>query len=383
MISRLPVVLMSAWLLTLTGCATAPSVDSAFEDAVDASTLDEDENRFWLMSDQMDESLRNQNALYGDEELDAYLQELIDTLFPEFVGKIRIHAIKDAGLNAFAMANGSLYINTGMLARLNSEAELAAVLGHEGVHFTDRHVIQGIRKQKATNIFVNVVAMSGYGLAGSLMGVSSVMGYSQATETHADIRGFTRVRDAGYNVKEIGDSFRRFAREIEARDIKGNWFFATHPKMTERAEAFEKLARTVPEGGDSFEDRFLSVTTPARMDALASLAEKSEAEALIHILDTEGRLHLFPDEAKFYLGEAYRQRNEDDDMTRAEELYVALTDESVEYAPAFGRLGFLQMQRNENDAALLNFRRYLDLEPDAKDKAYIENYIETITGAQQ
>lgn len=374
------VVLLSLGLAA--GCASsAPRSASAFESAEDVATLDDDENRFWLMSNQMDVALQKQGALYGDPELDAYLQSLIDKLFPDFEGKMRIRAIKDPNLNAFAMANGSLYINTGMLARLNNEAELAAVLGHEGIHFTDRHVIQGMRQQKKTAVLVNMVAMTGYGLVGSMVGVSSVLGYSRSTEAEADVRGFERMLEAGYDVKSVADSFARFAREIDARDEKGVGFFATHPSMEARASAFATMARLSPKGGRTFDDRFLTRTYEARMDALEALAERGEVDALIHILETEDRLHLFPIEARYYLGEGYRKRNEEGDMEKAEALYRELASPGEQYGPAFGRLGFILMQRNENEAALTHFKRYLELTPEAKDKAYIENYIETLTGS--
>src|SRR5687768_11889412 len=86
--------------------------------------------------------------LYGDAQLDGYLQGIVDKLYPEQAGKLQIRAFKSSPFNAFAMPNGRLYIHTGTLLRLRNEAELASVLGHEGAHFTGDHIYRSVSSAK-------------------------------------------------------------------------------------------------------------------------------------------------------------------------------------------------------------------------------------------
>jgi predicted Zn-dependent protease len=56
------------------------------------------------------------------------------------------HVVNDAAVNAFALPGGFIYVTRGLLAHMNSEAELATVLGHEIGHVTARHSVQQISK---------------------------------------------------------------------------------------------------------------------------------------------------------------------------------------------------------------------------------------------
>ena len=77
------------------------------------------------------------------------LQRLNIDLLPHIIyPDIRVRIVDSPSLNAFALPNGSIYINTGMLTRLDNEAQLATVLAHEGVHFTHKHSWQQRRKHR-------------------------------------------------------------------------------------------------------------------------------------------------------------------------------------------------------------------------------------------
>lgn len=359
------------------GCASSASV-KPFESGADAETLLEDENRYWSMSDELDRALEKSGSLFGDERLDAYLQEITDSLFPEFSGKLRVRAIRDTNLNAFAMANGSIYFNTGMLARLENEAELANILGHEGAHFTGRHVVKGVRNAKGMSVFTQVASIGAGplgGLGGDLLSASSISGFSQSMEAEADQQGFERLHAAGYDVTQAGESFARFSRELKALDVKSPIFFRSHPKMDNRAKSFAKLAAEVPSGGITNRERFLEVTESARMAVLAEAVAKGEHEFIIHHLVTENRALSFPPSALHYLGEAYRTRGDEGDLGKAIDTFRSFLSTTPDFGPSHGALGYCLMKTGDRAAARKHFERYLELEPNAVDRGYIETYI--------
>src|SRR3989442_6073332 len=128
----------------LVACAT-----SSLPPIRDANVrLEEDEQRMWARVEQEQKKFDASGALYRDAELDAYLTGVARNLQPPAVLQVipfRVAVVKNPWLNAFAMPNGALYIHSGLLARLDNEAQLASALGHEMVHVTLLHGITEFR----------------------------------------------------------------------------------------------------------------------------------------------------------------------------------------------------------------------------------------------
>ena len=82
----------------------------------------------------------------------------------------RFRAIRDLEINAFALPNGSIYVTTGLLSRMENEAQLAGVLAHEVTHVTNRHTYLEYRsaRKKMVAIDVMVAAASAASYAASI-----------------------------------------------------------------------------------------------------------------------------------------------------------------------------------------------------------------------
>ena len=90
------------------------------------------------------------NKLLDDPLLDTYLGDIVQHLVANahprpFTYSIRV--VKDASINAFTFGGGILYVNAGLLARMENEAQLAMVIGHEIAHVTESHVTKGIEER--------------------------------------------------------------------------------------------------------------------------------------------------------------------------------------------------------------------------------------------
>src|ERR1700737_1789400 len=114
-----------------------------------AITEQEQRARILFATREEEANLEAQGLLYGDAALDAYLQSVMDRLYPERHGDYRVRALRDTEFNAFAVATGNVYVFTGALLRLRNEAELAAVLGHEGGHLVGDHMYRSIVESKS------------------------------------------------------------------------------------------------------------------------------------------------------------------------------------------------------------------------------------------
>ncbi len=109
------------------------------------------------MSDEALEYLRyleSNNLIFHDSYLENYLYTLLFKIHPYRLndgrpGNLNIKIIKDISPNAFVFANGSIFISTGLLSTINSEAELISIMAHEVSHFILDHAIININKTTA------------------------------------------------------------------------------------------------------------------------------------------------------------------------------------------------------------------------------------------
>jgi hypothetical protein len=102
------------------------------------------QKKFYLESTfGVDEFLASGNVLFNDE-VSLYTASVLEEIlkpYPELQNKIRVYAVKSAVPNAFTTNNGIIFVNLGLLARLDNEAQLAFILAHEVVHYQKKHAI--------------------------------------------------------------------------------------------------------------------------------------------------------------------------------------------------------------------------------------------------
>ena len=128
--------------------------------------------------------------------------------------------------NAFALPGGKIYVSRGLLALATSEDELAAVLGHEITHATERHAAARIEYAKRLNPFTI-----------GLLRLARIAAYGRHHERDADRGGQLLAAKAGYDPRGIAT----FLRKLDAAErYEIGWsrlpsFFATHPTSPERA----------------------------------------------------------------------------------------------------------------------------------------------------
>ncbi len=155
--------------------------------------------------------------------------------------------LDDPVVNAFAMPGGYIYITRGILAHLNSEAQLAGVLGHEIGHVCARHSAQQITQQQIATLGLAVgSAISPTfqrfgGAAQQALGLL-MLKYSRADETQADELGVRYASRAGYDPREIPNTYATLKRIGERSGSSLPAFLSTHPDPGGREERTRALA---------------------------------------------------------------------------------------------------------------------------------------------
>lgn len=253
-------VLLLLMLLQLTACAVNPATGRS---------------NFVMMSEQQEldlgrrynQQILKENPRYADEKLQAYVQQV-----GERVAKSSHRAqlayqftvVDSPDINAFALPGGYIYIHRGLLAYLSSEAELAAVLGHEVGHVTARHSVQQQSQSTAWGLLGQAVAIgTGVGAAADVTGAvgnAFVRGYGRDMELEADGLGAQYLARSGYDpqamieVVKVLKNQEDFARDQaaargEAQPAGGyHGLFDTHPDNDRRLQQVLGPARALATG---------------------------------------------------------------------------------------------------------------------------------------
>ncbi len=347
------------------------------EDPVQART--DGEKRLWLSAGKLDEALVKSGQIFENEPLRAYLQGITDHLYPEFQGAIKIHLLKDPVLNAFALPNGSIYINTGMIAALENEAQIATVLAHEGVHFTHKH--SALQREHTHNAIGASIAVSllGVPFIGQLVALSSIFGYSQEHEYEADCLGYERLSRAGYDTRQSPKTFEHLLREAKADKISEPFFFSTHPALEKRIENFNKLNADTPSKETQIhEARYNAIVGPIREMVIKEKIKMGRYSAVVAALTHNELSVLYPSHCEFYLGEAYRLRGEKDDAKKALDAYLEAGKKDPSFSLVDRAIGMVYYKNEDYPNARQYFEIYLKKAPDAEDAGFISHYLELI-----
>ena len=259
-----------------------------------------------------------QGGVYDvDAELTRYVQGVGDKLAAvsdrelpyEFV------VLNNSIPNAWALPGGKIAINRGLLTELNSEAELAAVLGHEIVHAAAKHSAQQMSRGTWLQGLVLATAIatggSDYGslaVGGASAGAQLINStYGRGAELESDKYGMLYMSRAGYDPGGAVTLQETFVRLSEGRET--DWLtglFASHPPSPDRVRANIETASTLPAGGDLGVERFEAAMAKTRK-ALPAYEAHDEARKALADEDSDGALalankaiELFPDEAHFY-----------------------------------------------------------------------------------
>lgn len=365
-------------LCLFTGCQTQPI--KAFTSGDETGRISSDENRVWLQAREFDKAIQNLGSIYPDPAATAYLQSVMDRLYPEFKGKITVKIVKTPILNAFALPNGSIYIHIGMLARIDNEAQLAAILAHEAGHFIQKHGFKQSENVKTSTAFALVVGIAGVPLVGDIIAISSIYGFSQDLETEADNVGFQRMLKAGYDTQEGAKVFEHLLKEVKALDVDEPYFFATHPRLQDRIDSYKELheKNKVNNGGVVNEEKYLEITKNLRRDSLKADLSMDRYKSMILVLEDDHAGERFGEHRYYYLGEAYRRRGEKEDDDKAARAYHKSIDRYPEYAPSYRAIGLYYMKNREYDKAKINFEKYLQMVSNPQEAVYVQEYLKKI-----
>ncbi len=343
-----------------------------------------DEIGLWHEDDEQERALANSPLLIRDEALNSYVRGILcRDIGADRCGAVRLYILRVPIFNASMSPNGSMRIFSGLLLRTRSEAELAAVLGHEFGHFEKRHSLAGFKRERSATDFLSwaavMASMSAQGARSFQNLQLSVEGgfyrYKRDQEREADLLGLGYLNHSTLRASAASRVWRNLILEQEASsgarglkkpDFEHNAFFASHPIEGERAEYLYALAAPDDDSRDDGSERYAAAMSrwlPLFLDDQIKLNDFGASDFLInHLAEPGWTAALW--RAR---GDLYRSRGGQRDLMNAADFYakaVALDPTMPEAQRGLG-FSFAKTGRvNEGKAAL---QRYLDLQPTAAD----------------
>ncbi|MDQ1241743.1 MAG: hypothetical protein QG550_994, partial [Pseudomonadota bacterium] len=250
--SLLPAAVLAS-ALALNGCATNPVTGKS--DVVTMSAAQEVE-----IGRKMHPQVLQQYGRYSDEALQSYVNDIGQRIakvshLPNL--QFTFTVLDSPDINAFALPGGYVYITRGIMAYLNSEAQLVAVLGHEVGHVTARHAVRQQSGATAAGVGATVIGiLTGSGDLASvanMAGTALVRGYGRDMELEADAIGAEYLERMGYQPEAMIDVVRLLKNqeqlEVQIARQEGrepriyHGVFSTHPDNDTRLKEVVSEAR--------------------------------------------------------------------------------------------------------------------------------------------
>lgn len=341
--------------------------------------LSTDEGGLWAMMDREERSLRRSPFLIRDRKLNDYLQGIACRLAGDHCPDMRVYLVNTPLFNASMAPNGMMQIWSGLLLRVENEAQLAAVIGHEIGHYLEKHSLERLRDAKSASAFGQFLGLFGLvGAIGQLAMLAGMFSYSRDHERKADLIGAVLMHRAGYDATEAAKVWANLLQELRARPggdpAVNSPMFATHPPAEERSQTLATLATTLP-GGVAQAAAWEEHIKPFRRDWLQEEFKRGQHEESIALFTRMiGQGAAQPD-YYYARGEVYRMRGKGNDVDLALADFLAAAAIGGEPPETHRGLGTIYRVRRQPAEARASFQRYLETAPAAPDQAMIRSYM--------
>jgi beta-barrel assembly-enhancing protease len=396
----------------------------------------------------LDRRFERDGLVLEDDATNAYLKRVGEVLLPRGLKLENVwwkfRALRDPVPNAFALPNGSIYVSTGLLALMDNESQVAAVLAHEMTHVLRRHTYLQNRSNRKKFLTMNIMAAIGAyapgGVAGAVITVvmavapfivlATMFGYSRDLEREADLKGIDMMIAAEYPPEEMVKMMKLLNLDIEGEDIR--YFYNDHPALQERIKYLDsylgaRAGKVTPQMELNRERAAYFTKTESIMRHDIQLAmNMARFHSAVYLAQRLVDFHPNSSENLFLLAEAYRNlgpratqltdkeltnnakkdaakkrakrtpEEEDRDLLatqagqenwkanqqKAEELYLRALKSDDPFPAAHRGLGMLYEKLERRSDAAAEYERYLELVPAAIDGERIKRRLEALRRPQ-
>lgn len=374
--------------------------------------ISEEEQTLIARSNKLHNDLVKQGLIVRNKAANDYIAHMATKIEPDFDAHIDISyfILRDSSLNAFALPNGNIYLNAGLINQLASEDELALVMAHEMAHVVERHGLIKLLDRKQTVVSSHVVDLifMGTGLI-YFAAISDLASFSRQMEEEADSLAIEYLAESDYDLNKGINAIEKLVLEKHGKELGSIW--SSHPDISARAKAgrdkISAMNWQATEHVSSHPDyeAFRSSLTELVIKTRLRNKQFELAEDL-----AKRELETSPDNALlyYYLGEANRLKSsetrayakeyawlydEDFDDDLVEKLsegnsgYIASSKQYFKKATELNNtlslpykgLGLLALYQQDVNQAKSYLQQYLSYDG-IKDRRYINSLIDNLKG---
>ena len=375
-------------LMALTGFATlqpARAAQDAFQlppyaHAYEPQTVDE--RGQWMEADERERQIRDSPLRIREGNLETYLRTVLcHEVGQDRCAGVRIYAMEVPMFNATMMANGAMEVWSGLLLRVRSEAELAAILGHEFAHFELRHRLNGFKNQRGTSDAMAWISVLG-GISNTPVGsanlslLGSVYRFGRDQESQADLLGLKYLANSGYPAGSASLVWQSLMAEEDASALgrkqkpKQKYtagFFDSHPASFERAARLAQEAAELPAGGDARAKEFQEAVAPYLPRFLTAQVKLNDFGGSEYILSNLSQRSGWTGDLLFARAELHRARATPRDLQLASQFYRDAKGAGYSNPDLDRNLGLSLLRNGQTEEGRAALSSYLTAYPDASD----------------
>lgn len=355
-----------------------------------------DERGIWMEADEDERVLRDSSLLIRDAALGQYVKRVLcQEVGEDRCGSTRVYIVEVPQFNASMAPNGTMRVWTGLLLRVQNEAELASVLGHEFAHFELRHSLAGIKQRRdasgvAAWIGALTIGAANLGAGGGVVNsgqslqlavIGSIFKFSREQEAAADLLSLGYMRQSPYDPHAAAQVWDYLIAEADARaaarglkpgsEYKAG-FFDTHPATPERARYLRAEADKMAKTGELRVAEYRAAIRPFLPRLLAAQVKSNDFGGTEHLLKSLATTEGWTGDLLFARGELFRQRANPRDLATAADLFREAIAKGYTQPEVHRELGLSLMRNGQAEEARAALRQYLSLKPDAVDGSIIK-----------
>lgn len=330
--------------------------------------------------------LEKAGAFLDDSTTSYYLNGILKKVTHD--KNLSLKVVKSPVFNAFAAPHGTIFICTGLLSRVENEAQMAALLCHEMTHIINDHAYRNLLNAKKNALSSARIRIGLEFFVGELAGAvtnltlkSAISGYSRELEREADSVGLTMMNEAGYAPIEFRNLFFILKDQIERENIKQPFFFATHPAITERISNYYLLqgvdTLSAAQGMINSESFTKMIGSILQIDGIMKIASGNFSDAendFFRILKSD----TCNSQALIQLGNITRLRSVPQINEHVFKWYYRAKD-CDSTGEALRELGFYYLKSGEIDSVTHYLNIYQNSFPNSPYHSVVEDYLKRCT----
>lgn len=312
---------------------------------------------------EIEKKVKSGNTLINDE-ITLYINEIVDIILkdqPELRKKINVYSLKSPVVNAYCYDKGYLFVDVGLIAQVESEAQLAYVLCHEITHYVKQHNILGYIHNEKMEASVE-------GKTEEALLLEKCQ-YSKEHESEADLEGFKLLEGTKYDLEQakgLFDVLQYSHLPFELVEFKKSFFESANFKIPERY--FLKDVAAIKNNSNEDDSESTHPNTSKRKLAIEKLINETNNTGRVKNILGENRFIYIRDLTRFEICRLYLKSRDYGAalysayvLTRKypDNLFLAQTISKCLYAISLNRAGYL---RYNKDSYLDGPTHYLEVE---------------------